>query len=508
MESGILSLLPPLIAITLCIVTRQVILSLFLGVASGLLIYTGGSPIVAFRELTEVLVAQTVDDWNARVILFTVLLGGITGIVQVSGGFQAFGAWAGRVVRSARGARLTAWFAGLILFFDDYFDCLTSGSVVRPITDEFRVSREKLAYLVDVTAAPICTVIPLSTWAAYMMGLVASEFSKAGVDASPFATFLASIPFNFYALAAVLLALFIAVTGRDFGPMARAEHRARTTGAVLGGDPAEVTGQDILMLKPSAQGKVSDLFVPIVTLVVAMLIGLLYTGGLFEGATVMEAIGDADAATAMIWATILAAIVAFIWYVPRRVVTLADFMRGFVQGFKAMIPALAILVLAWSIGDVTDRLGLGEYVANTVGQVIVPWLVPMLVFVVSSLIAFSTGTSWGTFAIMMPVAMPLAFATGAAVPAAVGAVFAGGVFGDHCSPISDTTILSSTGSSCNHIDHVYTQLPYALLAAGIAAVGFIVGGLLKSPWLALVLTLAALALVTTWLSKAAAAKSG
>ncbi len=496
-------MLPPLIAIALCIITRQVILSLFLGVAAGLFIHSDWNVFGAFRELTEVLVAQLVDDWHARVILFTCLLGGTTGLIQISGGFQAFGRWAGKVVRSARGARLTAWFAGLILFFDDYFDCLTSGSVVRPITDEFKVSREKLAYLVDVTAAPICTVIPLSTWAAYMMGLVATEFDKAGVSGSPFGTFLASIPFNFYAIGSILLALYIAVTARNFGPMARAEHRARTTGAVLGGDPAEVTGQDILVLQASPRGSISDLVVPIVTLVGIMLLGLLYTGGLFEGATLVEAIGDADAATALIWATITANIVAFLWYVLRRVATAAECLKGMVQGFKAMVPALAILILAWSIGEVTDRLGLGEFVANTVGQVLVPWLVPMLVFVVSALISFSTGTSWGTFAIMMPVAMPLAFATGAAIPAVVGGVFGGGVFGDHCSPISDTTILSSTGASCNHIDHVYTQLPYALLAAGIAAVGFIVGGLMQSPWIALLLTVAALLGVTTWLGRTA-----
>jgi tetracycline resistance efflux pump len=495
MEFGVWSLVPPLIAIGLAIVTRQVIPSLFAGVLAGAIIFHGGNIFSGFAELVEIVVGVVTDDWNARVILFTALLGAIVGIVRRSGGFEAFGRWAEGAVGSPRGAQLATWGSGLVLFFDDYFDCLTAGSVMRPVTDRHLVSREKLAYLVDTTAASIATLVPLSTWVAFMVGLIGDEFEAAGIDEPAFGTFLSSIPFNLYAILAVLFALVIVLTRTDFGPMRRAERRARE-GEVAGREAAEVTGQDILQLEPSRRGRIVDLIVPIAVLLAVTVFGLLQTGGYFEdGVGLGDAFGDADAATALVWATTLATLAGFAWFWARRLFSLDEGLTAVVQGVKAMLPALVILILAWSIGEVADLLALGAFVAEAIGDVVAGWMVPVIVFLASAVIAFSTGTSWGTFAIMMPVGVPLALAADASVLPVIGAVLGGGVFGDHCSPISDTTILSSTGAQCNHIDHVTTQLPYAVVVAVVAALGLVVAGLTESPVLSLGAALALFAIV-------------
>jgi Na+/H+ antiporter NhaC len=496
------ALVPPLLAIVLAIVTRQVILSLFIGVLAGTILFHDGNIALGFTEFVEVVVGVVTDDWNMRVILFTCLLGAITGLIRVSGGFEAFGRWAERVVRTPRGAQVTTWGSGMVLFFDDYFDCLTTGSVMRPITDGQRVSREKLAYLVDTTAANVATLIPLSTWVAFMVGLIGTEFERAGVDEPAFGTFLQSIPFNMYAIGGVLLALYIATRNVDFGPMRRAERRARQRGEVSRAGVTEITGQDILTLEPSERGRLSGLVVPIAVLVGMAVYGLLETGGYFDNdVTLVDAIGDADAATALMWATLTSVLVATVWNLAFRTVTISASMTAIVQGIKAMLPALMILTFAWSLGEVAEMLELGDFVATAAGDVVVGWAVPVMLFLAAALVSFSMGTSWGTFAIMVPIAVPLALATDASMLAVIGAVFGGGVFGDHCSPISDTTILSSTGSSCNHIDHVNTQLPYAVLVAVAAAVGLVLAGVLDSPWLGLLVTLALLAAVMTILSR-------
>jgi tetracycline resistance efflux pump len=502
MEFGLWSVVPPLLAIALAILTKQVIPSLFAGVLVGTIIFHRGDIFSGFGQFAEVVVGVVTDDWNARVILFTALLGAIVGLIRKSGGFEAFGRWAETAVKTPRGAQATAWSSGMVLFFDDYFDCLTSGSVMRPVTDQHNVSREKLAYLVDTTAAAVATLIPLSTWVAFMVGLIGDEFEGAGVPDPAFGTFLSSIPFNLYAIGAVLLALYLVVSRIDYGPMRRAERRARATGEVSRAGVTEITGQDILVLEPSAQGRILDLALPIAVLVGMTVFGLLQTGGYFtEDLALIDAIGDADAATALMWATLVAVLTALAWYTARRLVSLGEGMSAIVQGIKAMLPALMILTLAWSIGEVADMLEMGEFVAGAAGEVVAGWLVPAVLFLVAAFIAFSTGTSWGTFAIMVPVAVPLALATDASMLAVIGAVFGGGVFGDHCSPISDTTILSSTGASCNHIDHVNTQLPYALTAAGVATVGFLVAGITHSALITLPVTLALLAGVAFAISR-------
>jgi Na+/H+ antiporter NhaC len=473
---GFVSVLPPLIAIILAIATKQVILSLFIGISVGVLIYSGWAIGAAFKEVSEVIVAVIADDWRARVLLFTMFLGGVVGLVQKSGGFQAFAEWAGARVKSRKGAQMLTWLGGVIIFFDDYFNCLAVGSVMRPLTDKFRVSREKLSYIVDSTAAPVCILIPISTWVAYVVSLIATEFENAGIDQSPFVAYLNSIPLNLYALAAVVMVVAVAITDLEFGPMRKAEERAIKTGEVSRPGVTDIPGKDVALLEPSTRGGVSDMFIPILTLVIAAIAGILYTGGFFEGATFSEAMGNADSATALVWATLLANMVAVIWYVPRGVVGLQDAMDAIITGIKAMMPGVVILVMAWAIGAVAGTLGTGAYVTEAVGDALAPWIIPIILFVVSCFISFATGTSWGTFAIMIPIGIPLALGTGASVGACIGAMLGGGVFGDHCSPISDTTVLSSTGSQCNHIDHVTTQIPYAVVAAVAAGVGYIIQG--------------------------------
>ena len=489
---GFLSIIPPIIAIALAIFTKQVILSLFVGVIVGLGIYTGSIG-GTFVEFTEVLVGNLMDDWQARVLLFTALLGCLVGLVYRSGGSLAFGESAIKTVKTRKSAQVAAWFMGILIFFDDYFNTLTVGSVMRPVTDKFKISREKLAYIIDSTAAPVCIIIPISTWVAYVISLIIAEFDRAGQSVSGFDMYLQAIPYNFYALLALIAVFVLAVSDLEFGPMAKAEKRALTSGNVYDLETQDdIPGGDITDMEISSKGTVSDLLLPILTLIVATIVGILYTGGYFEGVGFIDAVGDADAATALIYGTVLANLVAIAWYSSRKILTLSESMNAFIQGAKSMIPALAILLLAWSIGGVSDMLGTGAYVAEVVSAALPAWTIPAVIFVVSAFMAFATGTSWGTFAIMMPIGIPLIFAVGGNIPAAIAAVLAGGIFGDHCSPISDTTVLSSTGASCNHIDHVKTQLPYALLIAGISIIGFLITGFVASPVVPLVVTLALL----------------
>jgi len=476
---GIVSIVPPVLAIVLAIWTKRVYFSLFVGIVVGILIYTAsiGGTLV---EVTETLVGNMADDWNARVMLFTVLLGGLLGIMYSSGGSQAFGKWASQALTTRKSSLLGTWFLGVLIFFDDYFNTLTVGSVMRNITDRFQVSREKLAYIIDSTAAPICIVIPISTWIAYVMSLYIAEFERLGVEVAPFELFLRTIPFNFYALAAIIMVLYLSLSNLEFGPMARAEKRALEKGELFDESTKdEIPGQDITDLEISERGTIWDLIIPIIILIGGTIIGILYTGGYFEaGIGFVDAVGDADAATALVYGTLVANIVGMIMYVSRQVLSLKDTMENFITGIKAMIPALAILVLAWSIGDVAGMVGTGAFVAEVVSEALPNWIIPFAIFVASAFMAFSTGTSWGTFAIMMPIGVPVALAVGLDPAMCIAAVLGGAIFGDHSSPISDTTVLSSTGAGCNHMDHVNTQLPYAIVAAAVSAFGYILAAIM------------------------------
>lgn len=481
-EFGWLSIVPPLVAIILAIVTKEVIIALFFGAFSGMLIYTGGNLLTTFTETFELIVYKMADgEWNARILLTVALLGALVGLLSKSGASLHFAETAQKRVKTKRGAQLTTVLAGIFIFFDDYFNCLTVGSVMRPVTDRFRISREKLAYLIDSTAAPVCVLFPISTWAAYIFSLIAAEYSKLGQDVSPLTVFVQAVPYNIYAWITLALIAFIAYSGLDFGPMAKAE--ARVAKAPL---PAPV----VAVAKGSGKATLWDIYVPVFTLIIATIVAMLALGGLFGGATVREAFEATDSATAMMYGVFIAVVVAISMYGARRLLTLSENMEAIIEGMKSMMISIVVLTLAWSIGGVTEKLGTGDFVATLVTGNIPTFLLPLVAFLTACVIAFATGTSWGTFAIMLPIAVPMAVASGLHIPMLIGAVLAGGVFGDHCSPISDTTILSSTGADCNHIEHVRTQLPYALLAAGAAAVGFIAAGISGSAWVALGISVA------------------
>ena len=487
---GIVSIVPPVLAIVLAIWTKRVYFSLFVGIVVGILIYTAsiGATLI---EVTETMVGNLSDDWNARVMLFTVLLGGLLGIMYSSGGSRAFGEWASKALTTRKSSLVGTWVLGLLIFFDDYFNTLTVGSVMRNITDRFQVSREKLAYIIDSTAAPICIVIPISTWIAYVMSLYVAEFERLEIEIEPFGLFLQTIPFNFYALAAIIMVLYLAVSNLEFGPMAKAEKRALEKGELFDETTKdEIPGQDITNLEISQKGTMWDLLIPIIVLIGGTIIGIVYTGGYFEpDIGFVDAVGDADAATALVYGTLVANIVGIIMYVSRKILPLKDCMENFITGIKAMVPALAILVLAWSIGDVAGMVGTGAFVAEVVGAHLPFWIIPFAIFIASAFMAFSTGTSWGTFAIMMPIGVPVAVTVGIDPAMCIAAVLGGAIFGDHSSPISDTTVLSSTGAGCNHMDHVNTQLPYAIVAAVVSAVGYILAAFMDMAIIPLIVVL-------------------
>ncbi len=489
---GLWSLAPPVIAIVLAIWTKRVVLSLFVGVVFGIFIYTL-HPGETLLLTTETLINTFLDDWNASVMLFTVLLGGLLGLMFSSGGSHAFGESATKLIKTRKGALVSTWGLGVLIFFDDYFNTLTVGSVMRNITDRYKISREKLAYIIDSTAAPICIIIPISTWVAYVMSLYVAEFDRLGVEIQEFDMFLRSISYNFYALAAIFMVLVLSVTNLEFGPMAAAEKRALRKGMLF--DEAtknEIPGQDITNLEVSKKGTLWDLLIPIIILIGGTILGILYTGGMFDGAGFRDAVGDADAARALIYGTLSANIVALIMYTIRGVLSVKQSMENFITGIKAMVPALTILILAWSIGDVAGMVGTGSFVAEVVSGTLPNWIIPVAIFLVSSFIAFSTGTSWGTFAMMLPIGVPVAVATGIDPAMIIAAVLGGSIMGDHCSPISDTTVLSSTGAGCNHIDHVNTQLPYALVATAVAAVGYILAAVMGMAIIPLIIVFALL----------------
>lgn len=483
---GWLSLIPPLVAIVLAIVTREVIVSLFIGVVSGVLIFTGGSVTGTFVEVFELIVGKMADgEWNARILLTVALMGAMVGLLTKSGASMAFARYAQQRVKSRRGTQLITVAAGIFVFFDDYFNSLAIGAVMQPVVDKFKVSREKLAYLLDSTAAPVCVLVPVSTWAAYILSLIAAEYQKIGNDTAPLQAFFSSLPYNYYAWTTLAVIAFIAYTGFDFGPMARAEREAElSTGTV----EVEVT---------ASKGTLLDIFVPVVGLIVATLLFMVALGGYFSGATITQAFENTNSATAMMYGAFTAVFIAVIWYIANKRLSLQDSMEAVVEGMKSMMISIIVLVLAWSIGGVTQMLGTGSYVSQLVSGNIPTLFIPLVAFLASCLIAFSTGTSWGTFAIMLPIAVPMAVTAGIDIPILIGAVLAGGIFGDHCSPISDTTILSSTGAGCNHIKHVQTQLPYALLAAGGASIGFVIAGAMGSAILG-VITAVGLTIGATW----------
>lgn len=474
MVSTFWALVPAIVAIALALITKEVYFSLLIGIVSGALFFTNFNPVKA-TEVTFGIMGEKIGS-NANIIIFLVLLGILVALMSKSGASRAYGNWASRAIKSKRGALLATSGLGALIFVDDYFNCLTVGTVMSPVTDRHKISRSKLAYIIDSTAAPICIIAPISSWAA----AVGSSLPE-GSEIDGFNLFLRTIPFNLYALLTIFMVLAIIAFNFDFGPMKKYEilHRDQeTTNENTEKEAIAVTGK----------GKVMDLIIPIATLIVFCIAAMLYTGGIFENGSIIESFGDCDSSLSLVLGSFFALIVTFILYIPRKVITYKEFTQSVIDGFKAMVPAIAILALAWTLSGVcsADYLDAGGYVKNVVETYSIPLhIMPAVFFLVAIGLAFATGTSWGTFGILIPIAMSVfGGADSQIMVMTIAATLAGAVCGDHVSPISDTTILSSTGANCNHIDHVSTQMPYALLVAACCFVGYLVAGF-TNEWVAL-----------------------
>ncbi|MBE5963402.1 MAG: Na+/H+ antiporter NhaC family protein [Lachnospira sp.] len=476
-DAGWLSILPPLIAIVLALITKEVISSLLTGVLSGMLIYcyyAKQSVLVAIQYIFDMMAAKIAD--NSYMILFLALLGSVVVVVTMAGGSRAYGSWASTKLKSPVSAKLATMILGIVIFIDDYFNCLTVGTVMKPITDKHKIAREKLAYLIDATAAPVCIIAPISSWAV----AVSSEVEGAG----GLNAFMKTIPFNLYAILTLIMVFVVCITNFDFGPMKKAVQNAK---AVEEQEDVNVNETD--GIKVSDKGKVYDLLIPIIVLIVASILGMAYVGGFFNGVDFATAIGENPTAGLSLGA-FAALVVAFILFVPRKLVKFRDFMSGVTEGVKYMVPAILILVFAWSLSGVCrEMIGTGEFVSGMVQKSNVSFaFLPAIIFLVAAFLSFSMGTAWGTFGILIPIVSMIcvgAEGTSMLIPA-LGATLAGSVYGDHCSPISDTTILSSAGAKCEHIKHVETQIPYATLVATICFVGYIIAGLTTNPWITVV----------------------
>lgn len=491
------SLVPPLLAIILALVTKEVYSSLFIGVAVGALLYTGFHPWNAFIALFDIMKSSM----NLNILIFDVLLGMIIVLMSRSGGSAAYGKWAGDKIKSKKSAMLATTGLGILIFVDDYFNCLTVGSVMRPVTDRYKVSRAKLAYIIDATAAPVCIIAPISSWAAAVNSYVPED---AGI--SGFQLFLRTIPYNLYAILTLVMVFYVIVANFDFGLMKKHEdNAARGDLFTSGAEEFEQVKEE----EVSTKGKVIDLVLPVAVLIVSAIGAMIYTGYLGGADNVVSAFAGCDAETSLIFATMVTVFVTLFLYLPRKVITFKDFMGSFVEGFKLMIPAIGILIFAWTLKGMGDALEIGTFVENAVGaSASASLLLPAILFLVAIFLAFSTGTSWGTFAILVPIAIAMFPGTDKLemMIISVSAVLAGAVCGDHVSPISDTTVMSSAGAQSNHINHVTTQMQYAAVVAVVCFIGYIIAGVSQSWWIALGSSLVILLVVLTVMKRVFAAR--
>ena len=475
--STFFSLLPPVIAIVLALNTKEVYTSLLVGIASGALLYANGNLELALNTLffneDGGMISKLSDSGNVGILAFLVMLGILVALMNKAGGSAAFGRWASTHIHSRAGAQFATLLLGVMIFVDDYFNCLTVGSVMRPVTDRQKVSRAKLAYLIDSTAAPICIIAPVSSWAAAVTSSV-----PAGSGINGFTMFLRTIPYNYYAVMTVVMSLFLIFTGAEFGPMKLNEDNAKngdlfTTADRPYGDDVD-DGND-------TNGHVIDLIAPVLVLIAACIFGMVYTGGFFEGVDFITAFADCNASAGLVLGSSIALLFTFVFYRVRSVMTFQDFAACIPEGFKAMVSPMLILSLAWTLSGMTGLLGAKYYVANLLGNSAsaLQYLLPAIIFLVAVFLAFATGTSWGTFSILIPIVCH-AFPDGEMLVVAIAACLSGAVCGDHCSPISDTTIMASAGAHCSHVNHVSTQLPYAITAAACSAVCYIITGLAQA----------------------------
>mgnify|MGYP000762099311 FL=1 len=464
--STIFSLLPPVIAIVLALNTKEVYTSLLVGIASGALLYANGNLELAINTLffneDGGMVAKLSDSSNVGILVFLVMLGILVALMNKAGGSAAFGRWASTHIHSRAGAQFATLLLGVMIFVDDYFNCLTVGSVMRPVTDRQKVSRAKLAYLIDATAAPVCIIAPVSSWAAAVTSSVPE-----GSGINGFTMFLRTIPYNYYALLTIVMSLFLIFTGTDFGSMKLNEDNAKngdlfTTADRPYGDDVD-DGND-------TNGHVIDLIAPVLVLIAACIFGMVYTGGFFEGVDFVTAFANCSASMGLVLGSAIALMFTFVFYRVRGVMTFQDFAACIPEGFKAMVSPMLILTLAWTLSGMTGLLGAKYYVASLLSgsAAALQYLLPIIIFVVAVFLAFATGTSWGTFSILVPIVCH-AFPEGEMLVVSIAACLSGAVCGDHCSPISDTTIMASAGAHCSHVNHVSTQLPYAMTAAAISA---------------------------------------
>ncbi|MBE5842979.1 MAG: Na+/H+ antiporter NhaC family protein [Butyrivibrio sp.] len=486
------ALMPAIIAIGLALLTKEVYSSLFIGILFGGLLYSNfGFAGTMQHVFVDGMIGQLSDPWNVGILIFLVILGSMVMLMNRAGGSAAFGRWAVEHVKTKAGAQVATIVLGCLIFIDDYFNCLTVGSVMRPLTDKHKISREKLAYLIDATAAPVCIIAPISSWAAAVTGFVDG--------ANGLTLFIRAIPYNFYALLTIVMMFTLTVANFDYGPMRKAELgeiEKKLKEKEKKADHSSMTGAEDQPHPPvSGKGRVIHLVLPIVALIVSCIIGMIYTGGFFEGENFIDAFSNSDASVGLVYGSVVALVLTIIFMLVTRVLSFNECMNAIPEGFKSMVPAILILTFAWTLKSMTDSLGAATYVAGIVENIAdnsaVMSLLPAIVFIIGAFLAFATGTSWGTFGILIPIVVNVfgADINNELMIMAISACMAGAVCGDHCSPISDTTIMASAGAECDHIKHVSTQLPYALTAAGVSCVVYIFSGIVntvfkvKTAWL-------------------------
>ena len=470
------ALVPPIVAITLALITKEVYSSLFIGILMGAFLWAKFNLEGTINHVVnDGFVASIADSWDAGILLFLVVLGIIGVLVLKSGGTKAYGEWALKHIKSRKMAQLATFFLGVLIFVDDYFNCLTVGSIMRPLTDKFKISRAKLAYLIDSTAAPICIIAPVSSWAA----AVTSSMGSSVMGHNTMSVFIECIPYNFYALFTIVTIVTICLLDFDFGPMKKHEDNAKNTGDLFSTEDRPY--ENVVEEKVNENGHILDLILPVfIFLIPSCIICLIYTGGFFDGASFVDSFADADAATGLAMGSMVGLIITIVYLVLRKASTFHDLMDSLPKGFRNMVPAILILIFAWTLTSITKELGSSAYVTSVLADAgNLKNFLPAIFMVVACFIAFSTGTSWGTMGIMLPIVAAFTDDYNLLL-IGISACMAGAVFGDHCSPISDTTIMSSAGAQCSHIVHVSTQAPYALVVAGVSFVFYIFAGFLPS----------------------------
>lgn len=485
------SLVPPIVAIGLALITKEVYSSLFIGIVIGGVLYSIGSPDYNLFEgtvrhvLYDGIIANLADEYNVGILVFLVILGVIVCLMNMSGGSAAFGRWAQKRIKTRIGAQLATVVLGCLIFVDDYFNCLTVGSVMRPITETHKVSKAKLAYLIDATAAPVCIIAPISSWAAAVSGFVG--------EGEGFRVFISAIPFNYYALLTIFFMIGITLMRIDYGPMRKHEENA-----ILHDDiyttPERPYADAEKEVRDDGKGRVIDLVIPVIIIIIFCICGIMYSGGFFHGeANFIDSFANSDAAAGLSFGSLLSLIVIVIYFMFRRTIKFREMMDAIPEGFKAMIAAILILTFAWTIKTMTDSLGAAVYVSELVKSSAESFMnfLPAIVFLVGCGLAFATGTSWGTFGVLIPIVMAVFENYDAQMEIiSISACMAGAVMGDHCSPISDTTIMSSAGAQCYHINHVNTQIPYAVTVAVVSCVCYIIAGFVRNAAISLIIAFA------------------